>query len=330
MSTLLSISNLSVRFDTVRGMLSAVKDVTLQIESGESVGVVGESGSGKSVLSRTAMGLLDGKNVHKTGVVKFNDVDLSQISPEELRSLWGTEMAMIFQDPMTSLNPVRKIGTQIAEALRIRLGMSKADARLRSAELLRLVQIPDPDAALDKFPFQLSGGLRQRVVIAIAIACNPKLLFADEPTTALDVTIQAQILELLDELKKSLGMSIVLVTHDLGVVAGHTDRVVVMYAGEIVESARTTVLFKNMRMPYTEALFKSIPTLDTPTGMRLPTIEGRVPDPTKQESGCLFASRCAYTQDKCRTEHPPLVREEGTDDEHLYRCWFPIEIGKAR
>lgn len=330
MSTLLSISNLSVRFDTVRGMLSAVKDVTLQIESGESVGVVGESGSGKSVLSRTAMGLLDGKNVHKTGVVKFNDVDLSQISPEELRSLWGTEMAMIFQDPMTSLNPVRKIGTQIAEALRIRLGMSKADARTRSAELLRLVQIPDPDAALDKFPFQLSGGLRQRVVIAIAIACNPKLLFADEPTTALDVTIQAQILELLDELKKSLGMSIVLVTHDLGVVAGHTDRVVVMYAGEIVESARTTVLFKNMRMPYTEALFKSIPTLDTPTGMRLPTIEGRVPDPTKQESGCLFASRCAYTQDKCRTEHPPLVREEGTDDEHLYRCWFPIEIGKAR
>jgi oligopeptide/dipeptide ABC transporter ATP-binding protein len=330
MSTLLSISNLSVRFDTVRGMLSAVKDVTLQIESGESVGVVGESGSGKSVLSRTAMGLLDGKNVHKSGVVKFNDVDLSQISPEELRSLWGTEMAMIFQDPMTSLNPVRKIGTQIAEALRIRLGMSKADARTRSAELLRLVQIPDPDAALDKFPFQLSGGLRQRVVIAIAIACNPKLLFADEPTTALDVTIQAQILELLDELKKSLGMSIVLVTHDLGVVAGHTDRVVVMYAGEIVESARTTVLFKNMRMPYTEALFKSIPTLDTPTGMRLPTIEGRVPDPTKQESGCLFASRCAYTQDKCRTEHPPLVREEGTDDEHLYRCWFPIEIGKAR
>ena len=330
MSTLLSISNLSVRFDTVRGMLSAVKDVTLQIESGESVGVVGESGSGKSVLSRTAMGLLDGKNVHKTGVVKFNDVDLSQIGPEELRNLWGTEMAMIFQDPMTSLNPVRKIGTQIAEALRIRLGMSKADARTRSAELLRLVQIPDPDAALDKFPFQLSGGLRQRVVIAIAIACNPKLLFADEPTTALDVTIQAQILELLDELKKSLGMSIVLVTHDLGVVAGHTDRVVVMYAGEIVESARTTVLFKNMRMPYTEALFKSIPTLDTPTGMRLPTIEGRVPDPTKQESGCLFASRCAYTQDKCRTEHPPLVREEGTDDEHLYRCWFPIEIGKAR
>ena len=330
MSTLLSISNLSVRFDTVRGMLSAVKDVTLQIKSGESVGVVGESGSGKSVLSRTAMGLLDGKNVHKTGVVKFNDVDLSQISAEELRNLWGTEMAIIFQDPMTSLNPVRKIGTQIAEALRIRLGMSKADARARSAELLRLVQVPDPDAALNKFPFQLSGGLRQRVVIAIAIACNPKLLFADEPTTALDVTIQAQILELLDELKKSLGMSIVLVTHDLGVVAGHTDRVVVMYAGEIVESARTTVLFKNMRMPYTEALFKSIPTLDTPTGMRLPTIEGRVPDPTKQEQGCLFASRCAYTQDKCRTEHPPLVREEGTDDEHLYRCWFPIEIGKAR
>ena len=323
MSTLLSLRNLSIQFDTVRGRLSAVKEITLEIQSGESVGIVGESGSGKSVLSRAAMGILNGKNVHKSGDVTFDVNLLSNLSAQELRKFWGTGMAMIFQDPMTSLNPVRKIGTQIGEALRIRLGMSKDDANKKSAELLRLVRVPDPDATLGKYPFQLSGGMRQRVMIAIALACEPKLLFADEPTTALDVTVQAQILELLDDLRKSLDMSMVLVTHDLGVVAGHTDRVIVMYAGEVVESAKTTDLFANMRMPYTEALFKSIPTLDTPTGTRLPTIEGRVPDPTQEISGCAFASRCAYVKDKCRTEHPPLT-SDGND--HHYRCWFPIQV----
>jgi len=322
-STLLSLRNLSIQFDTVRGRLSAVKEITLEIQSGESLGIVGESGSGKSVLSRAAMGILNGKNVHKSGDVTFDGNFLSNLSAQELRKFWGTGMAMIFQDPMTSLNPVRKIGTQIGEALRIRLGMSKDDANKKSAELLRLVRVPDPDATLGKYPFQLSGGMRQRVMIAIALACEPKLLFADEPTTALDVTVQAQILELLDDLRKSLDMSMVLVTHDLGVVAGHTDRVIVMYAGEVVESAKTTDLFANMRMPYTEALFKSIPTLDTPTGTRLPTIEGRVPDPTQEISGCTFASRCAYVKDKCQTEHPPLT-SDGND--HHYRCWFPIQV----
>lgn len=323
MSTLLSLRNLSVQFDTVRGRLNAVKEISLDIESGESVGIVGESGSGKSVLSRAAMGILHGGNVHKSGDITFDGNLLSNLSAKELREFWGTGMAMIFQDPMTSLNPVRKIGTQIGEALRIRLGMSKDDANKKSVELLRLVRVPDPEATLSKFPFQLSGGMRQRVMIAIALACDPKLLFADEPTTALDVTVQAQILELLDDLRTSLNMSMVLVTHDLGVVAGHTDRVVVMYAGEVVESAKTTDLFANMRMPYTEALFKSIPTLDTPTGTRLPTIEGRVPDPTQENPGCSFASRCTYVQEKCRTEHPPLT-SDGND--HHYRCWFPIQV----
>ena len=323
MSTLLSLRNLSVQFDTVRGRLNAVKEISLDIESGESVGIVGESGSGKSVLSRAAMGILHGGNVHKSGDVTFDGNILSNLSAEELREFWGTGMAMIFQDPMTSLNPVRKIGTQIGEALRIRLGMSKNDANKKSAELLRLVRVPDPDATLSKYPFQLSGGMRQRVMIAIALACDPKLLFADEPTTALDVTVQAQILELLDDLRKSLNMSMVLVTHDLGVVAGHTDRVIVMYAGEVVESAKTTDLFANMRMPYTEALFKSIPTLDTPTGTRLPTIEGRVPDPTQENPGCSFASRCSYVQEKCQTEHPPLTSD---GNGHHYRCWFPIQV----
>jgi ABC-type dipeptide/oligopeptide/nickel transport system ATPase component len=322
-STLLSLRNLSVQFDTVRGRLNAVKEISLDIESGESVGIVGESGSGKSVLSRAAMGILHGGNVHKSGDITFDGNLLSSLSAQELREFWGTGMAMIFQDPMTSLNPVRKIGTQIGEALRIRLRMSKDDANKKSAELLRLVRVPDPDATLNKYPFQLSGGMRQRVMIAIALACDPKLLFADEPTTALDVTVQAQILELLDDLRKSLNMSMVLVTHDLGVVAGHTDRVIVMYAGEVVESAKTTDLFANMRMPYTEALFKSIPTLDTPTGTRLPTIEGRVPDPTQENPGCSFASRCSYVQEKCRTEHPPLTSD---GNNHHYRCWFPIQV----
>jgi oligopeptide/dipeptide ABC transporter ATP-binding protein len=197
----------------------------------------------------------------------------------------------------------------------------------RSAELLAFVRIPDPQAVLKKFPYQLSGGMRQRVMIAIAIACNPKLLFADEPTTALDVTVQAQILALLADLRKELGMSMVLVTHDLGVVANNTDYVAVMYAGEIVEQAPTTELFANMKMPYTEALLKSIPKIDGPAHARLPVIEGRLPDPTDRPPGCGFAGRCSYAQDKCRTDHPPL---DDAGNGHLYRCWFPLGTTIAR
>jgi oligopeptide/dipeptide ABC transporter ATP-binding protein len=236
-------------------------------------------------------------------------------------------MAMIFQDPMTALNPVRRVGSQIAEGLRIRLGMDKKAARARSIELLSLVRIPDPESMLKKFPYQLSGGMRQRVMIAIAIACNPKMLFADEPTTALDVTVQSQILQLLSDLRRDLKMSLVLVTHDLGVVAGNTDYVAVMYAGEVVEQASTSELFANMKMPYTEALLKSIPKIDMKSGQRLPVIEGRLPDPTDRPAGCGFASRCSYVQAKCTAEHPPLV---DAGNGHLYRCWYPLGHTIAR
>jgi oligopeptide/dipeptide ABC transporter ATP-binding protein len=199
--------------------------------------------------------------------------------------------------------------------------MSKKDARVKAVELLKRVRIPDPEAMLRKFPYQLSGGMRQRIMIAIAVSCNPHLLFADEPTTALDVTVQAQVLELLTELRQEFNMAMILVTHDLGVVAGHTDKIAVMYAGNVVEYAPTRQLFANMKMPYTEALLKSIPRLETPTGTRLPVIEGRLPDPTKDLVGCAFANRCVYATDKCRAETPPFV--DGGNN-HFYRCWFPI------
>ena len=324
MSSLLSIKNLGVNFDTPRGSLEAVRGVDIEIPAGTSVGVVGESGSGKTVMCRAAMGLLQGSNVQRTGTVVFDGNELTAMTKEQVRDLFGSGMAMIFQDPMTALNPVRRIGSQISEGLRVRLGMSKKDALVRSKELLELVRIPNPTAVLKSFPYQLSGGMRQRVMIAIAIACNPKLLFADEPTTALDVTVQAQILQLLRELREDLKMSMVLVTHDLGVVAGNTDFVAVMYAGEVVEYAPTTKLFADMRMPYTEALLESIPKIDHKSGTRLSVIAGRLPNPTDRGVGCGFAPRCKYAQEKCHTQHPELQKDP---DGHLYRCWFPI--GKA-
>jgi oligopeptide/dipeptide ABC transporter ATP-binding protein len=270
------------------------------------------------------MGLLQGSNVQRTGTVVFDGNELTAMTKEQVRNLFGSGMAMIFQDPMTALNPVRRIGSQLSEGLRVRLGMSKKDALVRSKELLELVRIPNPTAVLKSFPYQLSGGMRQRVMIAIAIACNPKLLFADEPTTALDVTVQAQILQLLRELREDLKMSMVLVTHDLGVVAGNTDFVAVMYAGEVVEYAPTAKLFADMRMPYTEALLESIPKIDHKSGTRLSVIAGRLPNPTDRGVGCGFAPRCKYAQEKCHTQHPELQKDP---DGHLYRCWFPI--GKA-
>jgi oligopeptide/dipeptide ABC transporter ATP-binding protein len=321
MSSILKLENLKVRFSTHRGQLEAVRGVDLDVQAGTSIGIVGESGSGKTVMSRAAMGLLTGSNVTREGRVTFDGKVLSDMSREEVRNEFGTGMAMIFQDPMTALNPVRRIGSQLQESLRVRLGMSRKEAKARSIELLTLVRIPEPARMLRKFPNQLSGGMRQRIMIAIAISCNPKLLFADEPTTALDVTVQAQILELLTDLRKELNMTMVLVTHDLGVVAGNTDYVAVMYAGEIVEQAPTTELFANMKMPYTEALFKSIPNINMKAGSRLPVIEGRLPDPTDRPPGCGFAARCSYAQDKCFTDHPEL---EAAKDGHLYRCWFPL------
>jgi oligopeptide/dipeptide ABC transporter ATP-binding protein len=320
MSSILRLENLSVSFQTPRGSLAAVRDVSFELNEGESLGVVGESGSGKTVLSRATMGLLPG-TATRTGKVSFLDKDISAMPRDEVRDLWGTGMAMIFQDPMTALNPVRRIGDQLMESLRVRLSMPKKEAKAKAIELLKRVRIPDPEGILRKYPYQLSGGMRQRIMIAIAVSCEPKMLFADEPTTALDVTVQAQVLELLSELRREFNMAMILVTHDLGVVAGHTDKIAVMYAGDVVEFAPTRQLFKNMKMPYTEALLKSIPRLETPTGTRLPVIEGRMPDPTKDEPGCPFASRCAYVTDKCRAEKPPLI---DNNDGHFYRCWFPI------
>ena len=320
MSSLLKIDNMSVSFATPRGNLRAVNDVTIELLKGESLGVVGESGSGKTVLSRATMGLLPG-TATRTGTITYNGQVISELPKEEVRELWGTGMAMIFQDPMTALNPVRRIGAQLTESLTVRLGMDKKAAKLKAIELLKRVRIPDPESMLRKFPYQLSGGMRQRIMIAIAVSCEPQLLFADEPTTALDVTVQAQVLDLITELRKESDMAMILVTHDLGVVAGHTDKIAVMYAGDVVEYAPTRQLFSNMKMPYTEALLKSIPRLETPTGSRLPVIEGRLPDPTKNEPGCPFANRCPYVTDKCRAEKPPLTN---AGNNHYYRCWFPI------
>jgi oligopeptide/dipeptide ABC transporter ATP-binding protein len=320
MSSLLKVDDLSVQFATPRGNLRAVRNVSIELAQGESLGVVGESGSGKTVLSRAIMGLLP-STATRTGTITYEGQNITDLSTEDVRDLWGPGMALIFQDPMTALNPVRRIGTQVTESLTVRLGMSKKDARVKAVELLKRVRIPDPEAMLRKFPYQLSGGMRQRIMIAIAVSCNPHLLFADEPTTALDVTVQAQVLELLTELRQEFNMAMILVTHDLGVVAGHTDKIAVMYAGDVVEYAPTRQLFANMKMPYTEALLKSIPRLETPTGTRLPVIEGRLPDPTKELVGCAFANRCVYATDKCRAETPPLV--DGGNN-HFYRCWFPI------
>ena len=324
MSSVLKLTDLQVSFATPRGNLRAVRGVTLELNQGESLGVVGESGSGKTVLSRATMGLLP-RTATRTGSIEYKGQEISGLPAKQVRDLWGTGMAMIFQDPMTALNPVRRIGDQLTESLRVRLGMPKDQAKEKALELMRRVRIPDPEAVMRKFPYQLSGGMRQRIMIAIAVSCNPELLFADEPTTALDVTVQAQVLELLSELRKEFNMAMILVTHDLGVVAGHTDKIMVMYAGDVVEYAPTRELFANMKMPYTEALLKSIPRLETPTGTRLPVVEGRLPDPTKDEPGCPFANRCSYVTDKCRAEKPPLT--DGGNN-HFYRCWFPIGGGK--
>jgi oligopeptide/dipeptide ABC transporter ATP-binding protein len=323
MSRLFEIENLEITFDTARGPLKAVRGVSLVINTGESIGIVGESGSGKTVMSRASMGLLRGRRVKRTGSVKLEGQELLTLTNEEIRSLWGTKMAMIFQDPMTALNPVRRVGSQFNESLVKRLGMSKEDANKRTLELLNLVRMPEPEKVISKFPHQLSGGMRQRVMIAMAIACNPSLLFADEPTTALDVTVQAQVLELLADLREKLDMAMVIVTHDLGVVAGYTDRIAVMYGGEIVELATTPDLFANTKMPYTQALMESIPRLDRKVGDRLPAIGGTPPDPTLERTSCGFADRCKFATDKCRTEHPDLV---DAGNGHMYRCFFPLGV----
>jgi peptide/nickel transport system ATP-binding protein len=325
---LLVVDEFKTHFDTPGGMVRAVDGVTFSLERGKTLGIVGESGSGKTVLARSIMGLLTSRNVVRSGSAAYNGQELVGARNAQLRALWGTEMAMVFQDPMTSLNPVMKIGRQITEGLRYHLDIPKDEANEQALQLLNSVGIPDAKRRLSQYPHELSGGMRQRVTIAIALACGPKLLFADEPTTALDVTVQAQILNLLNQQQRDRHMAMVLVTHDLGVVAGRTDEIAVMYAGQIVEKAPTRTLFANVRMPYTEALLKSIPKLEDPSHTRLQIIGGRPPNLISPPSGCRFAPRCPYAQPKCHTEQPPLVEAETPG--HLYRCWYPVGTEAGR
>ncbi len=319
---LLEVSELQTHFRTDRGLVRAVNGVSFTLERGRTSGVVGESGSGKTVLSRSIMGLLPKHNVVRSGSVRFEGREIGAGDPRTMRRLWGTEMAMVFQDPMTSLNPVMRIGNQITESLRYHLDVAKDFANETAIALLRSVGIPEPERRMREYPHQLSGGMRQRVTIAIALACGPKLLFADEPTTALDVTVQAQILDLLESQQRERFMAMILVTHDLGVVAGRADDIAVMYAGEVVEKAPTRTLFTEMRHPYTEALLKSIPKLADPSHTRLEAIGGRPPDLVKPPPGCKFAPRCPYAQARCTAEVPVLA-ESGSPG-HAFACFYPV------
>ena len=320
--TLLDVQHLSTWFATDRGVLRAVDDVSLTLDRGVTLGLVGESGSGKSVLTRSIMGIQRPGNVARSsGSVWFDGVDLRAVPAKTRRAHWGRRIAIVPQNPLASLNPVVKIGRQVTEILTRRLEMSNAAARKRALELMTLVGIPTPARRLDQYPHQLSGGMRQRVVIAMALAGEPDLLIADEPTTALDVTIQAQILALLRRLQEEREMAMILVSHDLAVVSSMADEIAVMYAGSIVEKADTTTVLREPKMPYTDALIRSIARLDHPRDEPLPVIPGRPPDLVGAGVGCAFEPRCFRAQPNCVLERPHLTSENG----HEYACWHPVE-----
>ncbi len=319
---LLVVDDLRTHFEVPAGSVKAVDGVSFSLARGRTLGVVGESGSGKTVLSRSVMGLNVASNAHSTGSVLYDGQELIGRPIKQMKDLWGVEMAMVFQDPMTSLNPVVKVGRQLTEHMRHHLQISKSEARELAVELLRSVRIPEPDERFGNYPHQLSGGMRQRVSIAIALACSPKLLFADEPTTALDVTVQHQILNLLGQQQQERGMTMILVTHDLGVVAGRADEIAVMYAGKVVEKAPTETLFAEMHHPYTQALLWSIPKTSNPKHTRLSAISGRPPDLINPPSGCKFSPRCPYAQNRCHEEEPILAKGVGPD--HTFACHFPV------
>jgi len=318
---LLEVEDLHTSFASPRGPVRAVDGVSFSVDRGRTLGIVGESGSGKTVLVRSVMGLLPPNVAERSGHVRLSGHEISSLSASEMRDVWGNQIALVFQDPMTALNPVVRIGRQITESLRLRAGLDRKAARETAIALLESVGLPSPARRLRAYPHELSGGMRQRVMIAIALACGPRLLLADEPTTGLDVTLQAQILDLLGSLQRERSMAMILVTHDLAVVAGRTDEVAVMYAGRIVEHASTRVLFSRTRMPYTEALLRSIPRLSQPSHSRLRAIPGRPPDLSVRSPGCAFAPRCPYVQERCRRESPPL-RTAGPG--HKFACWYPV------
>ena len=324
MAPLLDIKDLHTEIRLRRSTVHAIGGVNLTVDPGECLGIVGESGCGKTMTALSVMRLLPNGGHIVGGSVTLDGRDITHLDDEAMRDVRGNVVGMIFQDPMTSLNPTMTIGDQIAESVRLHRGADKQAGLERAVEVLGLVGMPKPAERVGNYPHQLSGGMRQRVMIAMALACEPKLLIADEPTTALDVTIQKQILELIDNLRQRLGMAVILVTHDLGVIAGRADRVAVMYAGKVVETTDTTTLFANPRHPYTEALFEALPDkIVEPAGVakRLYNIPGQPPDLTNPPKGCRFAARCRYAQDSCRETEPSL---KGDVPLHEYRCFFPV------
>ena len=316
---LLAVVNLTVELHTGRGLIRPVDSVSLTLERGKTLAIVGESGSGKSMLCRAILGL-----VPSQGNILFDGHDTGSLSARDLNRLRGREIGVVLQDPLSSLNPVMTIGSQIIEPMRCHLGIRTREGKQRALALLQDVGIPRPEERLGCYPHQLSGGMRQRVAIAIALACDPKLLIADEPTTALDVTVQAEILNLLGRMHHERNMAIILVSHDLGVVAGRAHDIAVMYAGRIVEQGPTGTVFERMRMRYTHALFDAIPRIDDPPGRRLPNIPDQPPDFAALPPGCRFAPRCAHVGERCRSEYPPLVADG--DDGHRLACWFPRQL----
>ena len=319
--SLLEVKNLHTYFKTKKGIVKAVNDVTYSLDAGKTLGIVGESGSGKSVSAMGIIKLLDGNGYIESGSITFDGKDILQCTDKEMYHIRGNEISVIFQEPMTSLNPVFTVERQIGETLQIHQNMTKKEARKKAVDLLADVKIPNPERVAKQYPFQLSGGMRQRVMIAMALACKPKLLIADEPTTALDVTIQAQILKLMNDLKAQMGTSILFITHDLGVIHEMADEVAVMYCGQIVEKAPARTIFHDgtYSHPYTEGLMTSIPQLNTPKGEKLDAIPGSVPNPLYLPQGCKFGPRCKYCTKRCEEAEPPLQEVEPG---HVVRCFY--------
>ena len=317
--TLLEVTDLRVAFPTAEATVHAVNGVSFTVQEGQTVAVIGESGSGKTVTSRALMGLLP-PTASVSGSAVLLDEELIGIGEHALRARRGRDVAMIFQDPARSLNPTMRIGTQIVEAIRVHLDMPKEAAVEHAIELLRRVRVPAPEQRVKEYPHQMSGGMRQRVMIAIALACRPRLLIADEATTALDVTTQAQVMELLLDLQDEFGMGLLLISHDMGIAATYADEVMVMYAGEVVERASTVELFANVRMPYTKVLLEAIPSLDREPHSLFPVVRARPPVLVADRGDCAFAPRCTRAEDRCRAEHPELVR---LGNDHHVACHFP-------